>query len=191
MNICILKGIMRKNGNTQMLTVPFTEELLRRDIMVQCISLPEKRIHPCRGCAICQQIEDEPSCILHDDMDAVYEAALAADCIVFASPIYHWSCTAPLKGAIDRFFCMYKTPAEGTRRSLLQGKSCAVLTTCGGPAEVCADLFEASIRRFADYNGLDYKGMLCIDNLSSSHRFPKDAPQKAVEFSDMLIDSLQ
>lgn len=38
-------------------------------------------------------------------MTAVFEDILACDLLLLASPIYLWSCTAPMKAALDR--CIY------------------------------------------------------------------------------------
>lgn len=108
MNICVLMGSMRKEGNTKPLLHPFIEELKDKKATVQYIWLYDKHIEPCRSCFDCQNIEGKAGCSISDEMNDIYGAILEVDCIVFATPIYSWFCTAPMKVVIDRLFSMNK-----------------------------------------------------------------------------------
>ena len=71
------------------------------------------------------------------------ESELDCDLLLLASPIYLWSCTAPMKVALDRCIyalCKYYGDEKGP--SLWEGKAVAALTTCGYRVEKGADLWE-------------------------------------------------
>ena len=170
MNICILMGSMRKNGNTEMLVRPFIEELTVHGAEIRTIWLCDKRIEPCRGCFVCQNIDDEPGCAIQDEMEQIYAAVQAADCIVFATPMYSWFCTPPMKVVMDRFFSLNKFYGSSqTHYSLWENKNCAIIATCGYEIANGVDLFAEAVQRLAKHSGLNYQGMLAgrdIDGLS-------------------------
>ena len=47
-------------------------------------------------------IEDEYGCVITDDATFIMEEIIRCDCIIFATPIYSWYCTAPMKALLDR-----------------------------------------------------------------------------------------
>ena len=58
-------------------------------------------IKPCQACDACHKLGH---CVYGDDGAAIAEKALAADAVVFASPVYWWNISAQLKLAIDRLY---------------------------------------------------------------------------------------
>ncbi len=65
------------------------------------ISLDELSIKYCLGCNACQ--ENDNHCVLHDDMDKIYDLINQSDNIIIMSPIYMNFITGILKNVIDRF----------------------------------------------------------------------------------------
>jgi len=172
MNVCILMGSMKENGNTATLVQPFIEQLKIKEINVEYIWLYDKNIAPCKSCFVCQNIEGEPGCSIKDDMEQIYKSILDADCIVFATPIYSWFCTAPMKIVIDRLFTMNKFYGNTkTRYGLWENKSFAIISTCGYKIEHGADLFEEAIRRLAKHSHLNYIGMLAVRDIDGISNF--------------------
>jgi multimeric flavodoxin WrbA len=57
---------------------------------------------------VCSQKEE---CSIKDDLMPVYEKMKAADGIILASPVYNGSCTALLKGLMERagYICHVST----------------------------------------------------------------------------------
>ena len=156
-------GSMRKNGNTETLVRPFVEQLKSQDVEVQYIWLYDKHIEPCKACFVCQNIDGKPGCSIKDDMVGIYKSVLEADCIVFATPIYSWFCTAPMKAVMDRLFCMNKFYGNTKEHyGLWENKKYAIITTCGNEIESGADLLEEALKRLAMHSHLDYIGMLAV-----------------------------
>lgn len=157
MRILILMGSPRHGGNTAELCKPFREELERLGAEVHYMTLSDKNIHPCLGCYACQDVEGEYGCVQRDDMYEVVERIVWADCVVLATPIYAWYCTAPMKAVLDRHYGLNKfyRSAQG---SLWKGKYIAILATHGYDREYGAGPFETGVKRLCEHSSLNYLG---------------------------------
>lgn len=166
MKYLILMGSPRKSGNTQTLTAPFADELKKAGHEVEEIWLYGKEIHGCEACRVCQKDWMGFGCKFNDDMQNIFPKVLECDILVLATPIYCWSCTAPMKAALDRLmYGMNKFYGEEKGPSLWKGKHVAIITTCGYRPEKGADLFEESIKRYCKHSSLIYDGMLAERDL--------------------------
>lgn len=159
MNVCILMGSPRKNGNTAALLQPFCEELQTHGAVAEVIWLHDKTILPCTACRVCQNTPDELFCAQKDDLPEIARKILACDLLVLATPIYSWYCTAPMKAALDRLvYCMNKFYGMTEKHTLWKGLPVALLLTCGYRPEKGCDLFEEGMRRYCKHSGLRYLG---------------------------------
>ena len=160
MRYCILFASPRPDGNTATLLKPFVEELEAGGSETDIISLYERKIEPCYACRACQKDISRPGCIRRDDMETIAERILASDCLVTATPIYGWYCTAPMKAALDRLiYMMCKFYGERRGPALWEGKAFAILTTCGYPPNKGADVYEEGMKRYCRHCHLRYAGM--------------------------------
>jgi multimeric flavodoxin WrbA len=189
MNVCIFAGSPRRNGNTEALLAPFRAELQAGGSAVTEFFLYEKRIEPCQGCRICQRDWTVFGCVHHDDVQELFDAALAADLIVLATPIYAWYCTAPMKALLDRLvYGMNKYYGGERGPSLWRGKRLALLMTCGYPPERGADLFEEGMRRYAKHSGLLFAGSHTERHLGYNTVFMDDGKETRTRaFARMLL----
>ena len=101
--IIILNGAARKNGNTAKLVDAFTDGATSAGNQVKTFYLDGMDIHSCKGCLRAGRDSKSP-CSQKDDMDQIYAEFEAADVVVFASPVYFWTITGPLKTAADRLY---------------------------------------------------------------------------------------
>ena len=101
--IIILKGAASKNGNTAKLVDAFTNGAASAGNQVKTFYLDGMDIHSCKGCLRAGRDSKSP-CSQKDDMDQIYAVFKAADVVVFASPVYFWTITGPLKTAADRLY---------------------------------------------------------------------------------------
>ncbi len=94
-----LNGSPRRNGNSARLL----EEALRsaQDAGATVIryDLAFMDVSPCKACEDCFV---DGSCVIRDDMGAVYEALEEADAVIVASPIYFSGMSSYAKIAVDR-----------------------------------------------------------------------------------------
>ncbi len=186
---CILKASPRKKGNTYSLLEPVVKKLEEGGCRCREFDLYEMEILPCLACRGCQQDWSTANCVRRDDMGPVFEAVMESDLIIFASPIYAWYCTAPLKAAMDRMvyaFNKYYGPEKGP--AIWAGKSVAIVTTCGYKPEKGTDLFEEGVRRYCKHSGLEYIGKLAERHLGYDVEFMDEEKQRhAEEFADALL----
>lgn len=188
--VCILKSSPRKQGNTYSLMEVVTTQLRERDCEIKEFDLYDMNIKPCMACRICQGDWSRAYCIQNDDMEHIIGAVVESDLIILASPIYSWYCTPPLKAALDRLvYAMNMYYGDEWGPSLWQGKSMAVVTTCGYPVEKGADLFEEGMKRYAKHSKLNYLGMLCERQKSYKEKFIDDEKrERAIEFANQLVE---
>ena len=116
MNVLVLNGSPRKNGNTRALLERFALAAEKKHT-ITFVDLQNLTISGCMGCDACRR--NGGNCIQKDDAPALLEQVLAADCIIFGSPVYWWGVSAQMKSAIDRMY------AAGDQ---LKGKKIGVLS---------------------------------------------------------------
>ena len=100
MNILILSGSPRKNGNTDLLVEAFAKGASEKH-HIEIVSVHDYTVHPCTGCNACFSSEGN-ACVQKDDMPLIYEKLADADMLVIASPVYFYGLSAQLKAFIDR-----------------------------------------------------------------------------------------
>lgn len=104
--VLILKGSPRKSGNSALLADEFARGAADAGHKVETVSLREKEIGDCLGCAACQ--DNGGQCVQNDDMTALCERMLEADVIAFASPVWFYTWPSIMKRFIDRTFAVEK-----------------------------------------------------------------------------------
>ncbi|MDE5777571.1 MAG: flavodoxin family protein [Lachnospiraceae bacterium] len=104
--IMVLNGAARKNGNTAALIKAFAEGAESAGNVIQEFYLQDMDIRGCMGCEGCSKVKKGTSnpCVQLDDMQKINEAFVQADVVVFASPVYFWTISGPLKTAADRLY---------------------------------------------------------------------------------------
>ncbi len=174
MRFCILMGSPRVNGNTAELLRPFIEELRDNGGEIAYIPLTERNIQPCKGCYKCQQVNDEYGCVQQDDVAEIISQMIESDCVIFATPIYTWYCTTPMKALLDRHFGLNKFYGKATG-SLWEGKRIAVIATHGYDADYGAAPFETGIKRLCEHSKLQYLGMYSVRDEDDLPSFQTEA----------------
>ena len=125
--IIVLNGAARKSGNTAKLVEAFTDGAVSAGNQVKTFYLDEMDIHSCKGCLRAGRDPKSP-CSQKDDMDQIYAEFEAADVVVFASPVYFWTITGPLKTAADRLYAELECLGYGG----FPKKSVLLMTADGG-----------------------------------------------------------
>jgi multimeric flavodoxin WrbA len=101
MNVLIVLGSPRKNGNSETVAQTITETLSQKlPVDIEYLRLTKYDIAPCIGCGGC---EKTGICVVKDDMIDLYRRTDEADIILLASPIYFYGPSAQIKAYIDRF----------------------------------------------------------------------------------------
>ena len=173
-NILIFKGSPREKGNSNVLADMLAEGARQVGAQVDSILLQNLSIRPCDGCDFCLETG---TCVIKDDMQAIYPKMLAADALVLASPIYWFTYSAQLKTCIDRWYAVWNF-----KKDLFKGKPVGIvlsygdddLYSSGGINAIHA--FESMLR----YLQADIAGIVhgCLSDIGDASKHP-DLLEKA------------
>lgn len=148
MNILILNGSPRPNGNTAAMIAAFTEGAKNKGHQVTVIDICKKEIAGCLACEHCHT-EGRGVCAQKDDMQEVYKAIELAEMLVIASPIYYFGYSGQLQCAIHR------TYAIGIPRRLKK----SMLMLSSGSNNVYEGAIYEYKKSFVEYMGLKDMGI--------------------------------
>jgi multimeric flavodoxin WrbA len=121
-SILIISGSPRPKGNTYKIMQRIQAEMASLGTYTyEWLSLKKKNLGYCKGCLNCMK-KSEDHCPCRDDALEIRDSLLAADGIVFLTPVYVHTVSALLKNMYDRFaWCCH--------RPRLLGKSALLLVT--------------------------------------------------------------
>lgn len=187
MHIITLLGSARKKGNTATVLGWVEAELERLGHTVERIPLNNKTIAGCLGCAKCKDKPDEIGCVQKDDAPEILERMVAADAVLYASPVYFWGFTTQIKALIDRSYALVTEYHKPGHTSLMQGKRIGLLVTGGGAFENNAEgLFDA----FDRINGFlltQKAGTLYVGGCSTPAELPETVKAQAADLALTLV----
>lgn len=148
MNILILNGSPRPNGNTAAMIAAFVEGAKKKEHQVNVIDVCNKKIAGCLGSEHCHT-KSRGVCMQKDDMQEIYKALEAAEMLVIASPIYYFGYSGQLQCAIHR------TYAIGIPRKLKK----AMLILSSGSNNVYEGAIYQYKKAFLEYMNLQDMGI--------------------------------
>ncbi len=124
----------RKSGNTEILVSEALDGARQEGAEVELFSLSGKEIKPCDGCQACIKTG---KCHINDDMQTVYQKLVAADGIIFGTPVYFYGMASQTKALIDRTYALRRPTFR------LTNKVGGVITVAGslGRIDVLKDLY--------------------------------------------------
>lgn len=148
-NILIISSSPRQNGNSDILCDEFMRGAREAGHGVVKIRLADSHINYCTGCCAC--IGGKGSCVQDDDMNGINEKILAADVLVFASPVYFRSFNGHMKTFIDRVCPIYP---------MVRNKDVYFIVSAAG-GSIPVDSTVLSFRVFTDcLSGIEQKGVI-------------------------------
>ncbi len=162
MKVLTILGSPKKRGNTGTVLSSFEKEATAGGHEIDRVNMSDVNVGGCLGCYACQQNPDEPSCVQQDDMQEIYDRILAADAVVYASPLYMWGFASGIRGLMERHLAFVTGYMSPDYKSLLKGKKAALLVTSGGPVEGNAELMQGVFDRFAAYAQFDAFGKFMV-----------------------------
>ncbi len=104
MQVFALATSPRLGGNSESLLDIVIAELATAGHETTKVRLVEHQVAPCLGHEGCRS---GPQCQIDDDFADIAEAAMAADVLLIAIPVYYWGVSAQLKAYIDRHVHYY------------------------------------------------------------------------------------
>ncbi|MBN2211095.1 MAG: flavodoxin family protein [Sedimentisphaerales bacterium] len=103
MNILAINGSGRRDGNTAILLNTALEELRAEGFKTEMVQLAGQAIRGCTACGWCREHSEEQRCVIDNDpVNECITKMIAADGILFGSPVYFADVTAETKALIDR-----------------------------------------------------------------------------------------
>ena len=117
MNILILQGSPRANGNTAWMAEEFKNAAEAAGHQVTLVNVAKKKIAGCLACEYCHT-KGNGACIQKDDMQELYPLMAEAEALVLAAPIYYFTLSAQIQLPIQRMYCV-NSPAKVKKMALL------------------------------------------------------------------------
>ena len=197
MRAYIILGNTREKSNTKALAKVFADELTAKGIETTVSSLIGKNINTCVGCEGCHENIDSFGCVIDDEMQEIAKEILSADLVVFASPIYTWMPTPPLKALMDRFYAFTKHLSPdldlGNDQSfnLLKKQKIAMLATSADKCETNCDLFDEALRRMAAFAKIPYLGYVAACDFDTQNTVTPEASKNARSFAEKCAAVLE
>lgn len=172
-NILVIQGGGRPRGNTAQLVEQFVRGAQEAGHHVEVVNLLKTEVRGCLGCNACRY--GKP-CVQKDDWNALVPKIKAADCLVFASPMYFWTLSARIKAFIERFYSIAEEdphPSLG-RYERYPVHDCALLMTS---ADDFFWTFEQAVSYYqfaiVNYIGFHDRGMLLAGGCGDTNGRPR------------------
>jgi multimeric flavodoxin WrbA len=192
MDILLLQGSPRKNGNTERICRVAMRPLEKAGHTIEEVPVGRLSVAGCRECFRCQEDNDEPACSIDDNMQSILTKMAEARLVVFAAPVFCWGFPAQLKAVLDRCYCLFKFEDQ-SYKVLIEGKRVALVVTAGGDAydgaDNCVSCYEALVR----FGRLTSMGRLVVPSLGEPRDLEKNAfaTEQARQFGEKLRDALK
>ena len=164
MKIVIITGSAHRHGTTAALADKFQQGALNAGHEVYRFDAAFQEVHPCIGCDKCRRTG--VCTFAADDMKLLDPHLLAADAVVFVSPIYYFTINAQIKAVIDRFYA---------NNEALMGKKKAILMTAMADTEMDSALAgNEMFRQMTGYLEWENAGILNARGASAAADLSED-----------------
>ena len=159
--ILVLTGSARKDGNSNRMARAFAEAAEAKGHAVKVIDTAKLKLNFCHACETCYKT-GKP-CSFDDDFNLIADDILAADALVFSSPVYWYSVPSQLKAVIDKMFSF----VIGGRGDQFFGKECALICCCEGEDPAIRDGVRIPFERTAALNKWTVAGEVLVPGVYS------------------------
>lgn len=187
MKVLTLHGGARKKGNTVTAANIVEAELSSLGYETESIFLFEKDINGCLACGKCKQKPESVSCIQKDDASEILGKMVAADLVLFTSPLYFWGLAGPLKTFIDRTYSLYTDFHKPTHVSLVDGQRQALLVTGGGPYEDNAEPVFTAFTKLQNPHKAVKAGELYIERCTTPDKLIEEQTEQLKLFASKIV----
>ena len=134
MNILVLNGSPRRNGNVVKTLKSETEKIQKKYENCQIIweDISDLNFDFCKGCMTCRS---KKNCILPaDDAHKLAEEIKTCDILLTGTPVYWGNINGQLKALFDRLvYVLMKESKRGIPFPLHKGKKAVIVTSCTTP----------------------------------------------------------
>jgi len=152
--IAVITGSARKDGNSNKMAAAFMEVAKAKGNEVIHIDAASLSIGGCHGCETCYS-QGRP-CTFDDDFNKVAPDILAADALVFATPVYWYSYPSQIKAVIDKMFSLVVGGKD------ISGKKVGLIACCEEHDKSVLDGVRVPFERTAALNKWQVVGEVLI-----------------------------
>jgi len=179
----------RDNSNSDMLLRQALSGASSAGAEAEYLRLCKFNIAPCSACGACYATGE---CPVEDDFQAVLPKMLAADRIVFATPIFFMSVCAQAKILIDRCQCLWaskyilKRPVVGPRET---NRLAMVIAVGGKKSGKGFDCIRLMMKYYLDTVDMGYFANLFVSNADEAGKIAENtnAMQEAIRLGKELV----
>lgn len=150
MKVLVITGSAHRHGTSAALAERFIQGAKEAGHEVGRFDAAFKTVHPCIGCEKCH--ETNTGCAFKDDMEELNPELLAADAIVFVSPIYYYAMNGQIKAVIDRFYA--------NDAALHRNKKAVLMVTMADDVMDSAEGAVAAFKGMTNYLEWEIRGIL-------------------------------
>lgn len=156
MKILAVMGSPRAKGNTARL-LEHIQKSAPDFCKVEIISLADYTIKGCTGCSCCQMDTEHFACVQKDDVNMLLQKIIAADAVLYGTPLYGHNYSGQLKTFLDRHTPLFKF-VEGKEKSVdemgilsaIENKPVGLIVSCQGPEENNTELIKMLFDKFCE-----------------------------------------
>lgn len=159
--ILVLTGSARIEGNSNRMARAFAEAAAAKGNEVKVIDTTKLKLNFCHGCQTCYKT-GKP-CSFDDDFNTIADDILAADALVFSSPVYWYSIPSQIKAVIDKMFSF----VIGGKEDQFFGKECALICCCEEEESAVLDGVRIPFERTAALNKWTVVGEVLVPGVFS------------------------
>ena len=123
MNVLILQGSPRANGNTAWMAEEYKKAAEAAGHKVTLVDVAHKKIAGCLACEYCHGAGNG-ACVQKDDMQALSPLLAETEALVLAAPIYYFAMAAQIEAPIQRVYNVGK-PGKLRKMALLLSSASA------------------------------------------------------------------
>lgn len=132
MRIVALNGSPRRNGRVSDAVEEILAGAQETGHDTDHIHLGDLDIRDCTGCMKCQ---NDPPCVIRDDVEQVEDAIEGADVLVLASPVHWGNMSGIMLRTMERLFgfLIEEQPRGAPTARAAEGKKAILVTACSTP----------------------------------------------------------
>ena len=186
MNVLGINGSPRIGGNTDILLDKALEGARTKGTKTEKVILNTLKFSPCQEC---ENIRDDGTCIIDDDLQPLYKRIEDADVIILASPIFFGSLSAQTKMMIDRFQCAWRVKYILKKDIFKRRRKGAFISVEASNRKDFFDNAKSIVKNLFATINVEYKEELfcsSIDEKGSILKYP-DILEKAFDLGQRLV----
>lgn len=180
MIITILTGSYNLEGTSNTLVNEFIRGANENTCEIHRFDTAHLNITPCTGCNTCGM---DGECVYDDDMKEILNTILKSDLIVFATPIYYFAMTAPLKACIDRFYSRTMNVSSKRLKTVL-------ITTCWNMDDSTVNPVIWHYEKMVDYMNYENNGMIIGKGCGTVNMMPNKFLTEAYNLGKKVTEKI-